>query len=157
VAHLPIRFLVRPWQLEPLKADALEHELMLLPVTMGLCMEGYVREWWKARDLKNVLLLHYNDAIKDLPNTVRRLAQFYEIDLTDEQVQSIAHQASFANMKANTASSFNYLLWGNPAFHSGTGTIIQDGKIFRSVCCAANHCVLSSAHTCPPNFFERTI
>lgn len=96
---------------------------------------GYVQAWWNARGLKNVLLLHYNDAVKDLPDTVRRLAQFYEVDLTEELVQAIAYQASFASMKFNTATCFNYVLWGNPAFCNGTGTIIQDGKIFRSVGC----------------------
>jgi len=90
----------------------------------------YARAWWKVKDEPNVLLLHYNDAIVNLPAVVRRIARFVSIDLSDAEVAEISKKGSFANMK-KMSQHFNYRLWGAPEFHNGEYTCMEQGTLTR--------------------------
>jgi aryl sulfotransferase len=61
---------------------------------------GLVRSWWDQRDRPNVLLIHYNDMLADLPREIARIADFLEIDAEPDLVAGIAEATSFKAMKA---------------------------------------------------------
>eukprot|EP01083_Nonionella_stella_P018341 51134_1 len=69
----------------------------------------YVNKWWKVKDEKNVLLLHYSDAKKDLRGIVKQLADFYEVKLSKKEHDSVVEKCGFDYMKKNT-NLFNYQL-----------------------------------------------
>jgi aryl sulfotransferase len=50
----------------------------------------HLATWWTVRDAPNVLLLHYNDLSADPTAQIRRLADFLEIDRSDEVVAAVA-------------------------------------------------------------------
>ena len=54
---------------------------------IGYAFMEYCRLWWKWRKEPNVLLLHFNDAIRDPNGTVAKLATFYGVDLTQEEIE----------------------------------------------------------------------
>eukprot|EP00457_Paulinella_chromatophora_P007211 gb/GEZN01007232.1/.p1 GENE.gb/GEZN01007232.1/~~gb/GEZN01007232.1/.p1 ORF type:complete len:390 (-),score=66.62 gb/GEZN01007232.1/:366-1535(-) len=92
-----------------------------------LCF-GFIRAWWPYRKDKNVLLLNYDEMLRDLPGSVRKVAAFIETPLTEEQVAKIVHLTSFNEMK-KIADRFDYIVWGNPDFCNGQGIIMQSGKL----------------------------
>jgi len=44
--------------------------------TENIPVLGYIKEWWPYRNHPNVLLLHYGDVHKDIPGTLRKVAEF---------------------------------------------------------------------------------
>lgn len=60
---------------------------------------SYVKNWWKVKDKPNVLLLHYSDARKDPKGTVMKLAHFLEVNLTQDQVDTVTQKCSMDYMK----------------------------------------------------------
>jgi hypothetical protein len=87
----------------------------------------YVNEWWKARNEKNVLLLHYSDAKKDLKGTVKKIADFYGMKLNKEELNNVVEKCSFEHMKKNK-NLFNYQIPLNKNFK---GTLMKPGKMIR--------------------------
>ena len=63
---------------------------------------GCVTQWWEMRNEPNVLLLHYADARKDLVGTVRKLANFLEVDLTESEVKKVSDKCDISYMKARS-------------------------------------------------------
>jgi aryl sulfotransferase len=61
----------------------------------------YYQQWWSYRHLENILFVHFNDLLADLPSEVARVAEYLEIEVTDAEVQEIAHATTFGNMKSN--------------------------------------------------------
>lgn len=61
---------------------------------------SYYQQWWTYRDLENILLVHFDDLLEDLPREVRRVAAFLRIDVTDDEVESVARETTFINMKS---------------------------------------------------------
>lgn len=59
----------------------------------------HARTWWDYRNLPNILLVHYNDLLADLPGEIRRIAAYLDIDLPDETMAAIAHATTFDEMK----------------------------------------------------------
>lgn len=59
----------------------------------------HVAGWYAQRDNPNVLFLRYEEMLKDLPGTIRRVAEFCEIPLTDERFERVLERSSFAFMK----------------------------------------------------------
>lgn len=50
--------------------------------------------WWRQRDNPSVLLLCYEDMVRDLPGTVRRIARLMQIELTDGLFEVVVRQSS---------------------------------------------------------------
>lgn len=65
--------------------------------------------WWTARDEPNVFFLHYGDLKTDPVGEIRRLADFYELDVDDDHVKAVAESTDFARVReralANEAAS----------------------------------------------------
>ncbi|CAM9286277.1 unnamed protein product [Ectocarpus fasciculatus] len=101
----------------------------LLPGGMlyGLYFD-YVKKWWPMRNEPNVLLLHYADASKDLRGTVLKLAEFYEVDLTAEELNTVTNQCSMQHMKS-ISNQFSYSL---PLNFEYKGKIMIDGSMTRN-------------------------
>ena len=74
-------------------------------------MEGvywdYVMDWWPYREDPNVLLLHYSDVRKDLKGHVAKIAKFVEVDLTEDELETVTQRCSFEHMKS-LPDKFNY-------------------------------------------------
>ncbi len=89
----------------------------------------YLLGWWAFRGRPNVLLLHYDEAVRDLPAVVARVAAFLGVPLTPAQQRRIAELASFREM-AKIAAKFDYRLLLHP--HNDRLTMMRSGKLLRS-------------------------
>ena len=61
---------------------------------------GLVQSWWDQRALPNVLMIHYDDMLADLPREIARIAAFLGIDAGPDLIADIAEATSFKAMKA---------------------------------------------------------
>ena len=61
----------------------------------------FYQGWWMYRHIENILFVHFNDLLADLPAEVARVAEFLGIEVSESEVQEVAHATTFKNMKAN--------------------------------------------------------
>jgi hypothetical protein len=61
----------------------------------------HLNSWWEQRDNPAVLLLCFEEMVRDLPGTVRRVAAFMGIPLDDELFDIVVHQSSREFMLAH--------------------------------------------------------
>ncbi|UJR11409.1 hypothetical protein I4U23_015589 [Adineta vaga] len=61
----------------------------------------YIKSWWNMRHLPNILLVHYYQLKKDLPNEIKRIATFLNIDIDPLRWNDILEHCSFNYMKTN--------------------------------------------------------
>ena len=59
----------------------------------------FLVSWWPLRNNDNVLPLHYSDMKGDHEGSIRKIADFLEIEPTDQQWTAILRHTSFAWMK----------------------------------------------------------
>lgn len=72
------------------------------------CLEAFVhhyRSFWNHRHLDNLHFLHFADMKKNLPGTIRRIADILSIAVSEVGVADICNAVSFVEMKKK-ASSF---------------------------------------------------
>jgi hypothetical protein len=55
--------------------------------------------YWAQRKHGNVLVLSFKSMKRDLAGTVRRVAEFLDVRVSDEVIESVCRQAGFAYMK----------------------------------------------------------
>ncbi|MGR9085638.1 MAG: sulfotransferase domain-containing protein [Gammaproteobacteria bacterium] len=60
-----------------------------------------IRSWWVIRHLPNVMLLHFADLRRDLPEQIRRIAKFLDIPIDESKWPAIVEYCSFDWMKRN--------------------------------------------------------
>ncbi|KAJ8982719.1 hypothetical protein NQ317_019510 [Molorchus minor] len=70
----------------------------------------HIFPYWERRHQSNILFVKYEEMIKDLPTVIRRVAQFLEKDLTDQQVAFLTDHLSFASMKKNRSVNYDTLV-----------------------------------------------
>ena len=58
-----------------------------------------VKTWWEYRNLPNILFVHYADLLKDRKGQIKRIADFLNIDVTPEYLETVTEDASFDSMK----------------------------------------------------------
>lgn len=63
----------------------------------------YVRGWWGARNLPNLLLVHFADLKADMEGQIRRTAAFLDIHVPDALWPTILEHCSFEYMKKHSA------------------------------------------------------
>lgn len=62
----------------------------------------HVDGWWRwSRERPNVLFLHYEEMLADLPGTVDRVAAFLEAPLAPAERAAVVEKSGFAYMKAH--------------------------------------------------------
>ncbi|KAK7893381.1 hypothetical protein WMY93_022533 [Mugilogobius chulae] len=59
----------------------------------------HVKSWLNVEDKSRILYLTYEDMLQDLPQAVRRTAEFLDKPLEDEAIDRITDRCSFKNMK----------------------------------------------------------
>lgn len=59
------------------------------------------RDWFAAKDLPNLLLVHFNDLKADLNGEIRRIAQFLDIQIPEEKKTDIVQHCTFGWMKSH--------------------------------------------------------
>jgi aryl sulfotransferase len=62
----------------------------------------FINSWWQVRDIPNVLLVHYADLIHDKPNQVEKIANFLEIEVDADRLETILHKSSLEYMRENS-------------------------------------------------------
>ena len=82
--------------------------------------------FWEHRELDNILLLHYSNMIEDLDREVRRIADFLEIEVSEEIIKEIVRLATFDTMKLQNKAM-------NPHYdfifsHGGDGFMNRGGN-----------------------------
>jgi aryl sulfotransferase len=84
----------------------------------------HTQSWWAYRYLENILFVHYNDLLADLPGEVGRIASFLDIPVSEETIPAICQAVGLQTMRDN-AERLNPLL---PAiFKDGVKTFFFKG------------------------------
>lgn len=85
----------------------------------------HVRSWWDARELENVMIVHFKDLKQDLPEQIERIAAFLEIPIELDNKQRILEHCSFSYMKQHA----NQLAPRNGSFlQGGAKTFFNKGE-----------------------------
>lgn len=83
-----------------------------------------VRTWWQIRDLPNVRLVHFSELRRDLPGTIRQIAEFLQIPINESRWSAILEHCSFEWMKKNATKSVPL---GGLFWDAGAGVFINKG------------------------------
>jgi aryl sulfotransferase len=83
----------------------------------------HTQSWWNYRHLENILFVHYNDLLTDLPSELRRIAGYLGIPLSDEMLAAIVPDISLASLR-RAAVTDTILDW---AFKEGAQTFFFKG------------------------------
>jgi hypothetical protein len=70
-------------------------ENFLVGGSWGVNAAGY----WAQRNRPNVLVLSFKAMKRDLPGTVQRIAEFLDVRVADDVIESVCRQSGFAYMK----------------------------------------------------------
>jgi aryl sulfotransferase len=62
---------------------------------------NFVASWWPLRNAANVLFVHYSDLQREPEASIRRIAEFLDLDVSDSSMSAILEYTSFAWMKAH--------------------------------------------------------
>ncbi|XP_067391883.1 sulfotransferase 6B1-like [Emydura macquarii macquarii] len=77
----------------------------------------YICEWSKHVDDKNVMTITYEELKENRALGVKKIAEFFGLLLTEEQLQAVAEKSSFQAMKANAQKTHG--AFGNVLFCKG--------------------------------------
>jgi aryl sulfotransferase len=83
-----------------------------------------IATWWAARQLPNVLLVHFADLKADLPGQIRRIAAFLDISVAEDRWPAIIEHCGFDFMKRNAAKVAPL---GGAFWEGGAETFISKG------------------------------
>lgn len=83
-----------------------------------------VRTWWQIRHLPNVRLMHYAELKRDLPGSIRAIADFLAIPINESRWSAIVEHCSFEWMKRNATKSVPL---GGLFWDAGAGVFINKG------------------------------
>lgn len=85
----------------------------------------HVQSWWNYRDLPNILFVHYNALLADMPREIERMAEFLDIKLDKSMRDDIVELVSFTSMKRD-AEQINpdsqFVFKGGPTTFINKGT-----------------------------------
>jgi hypothetical protein len=63
----------------------------------------HLTDAWERRDAHNVVLVHYDDLLANLPGEMVRLVDELRFDVGPDQAESLADEATFAVMKSRSS------------------------------------------------------
>ena len=64
----------------------------------------HLSDAWARRGADNIVLVHYDDLIADLPGQMRRLAAVLGVEVDDDELGELARAATFEEMQARSGS-----------------------------------------------------
>ncbi len=68
----------------------------------------HTQTWWNYRHLANILFVHYNDLLTNLPGEIRRIADFVSIPLTDRVIDEIVPNVSLEALRRLAVAHGSY-------------------------------------------------
>lgn len=71
---------------------------------------SHLSSWWDHREDENVLLMCYEDMRDDLSGTIKLVADFIDVELTDALLEIVTEQASLEFMQAHRKQFDDHLL-----------------------------------------------
>ncbi len=83
-----------------------------------------VRSWWAIRNLPDVHFVHFADLKRDMPGEIRRIAEFLEIPVDDNNWDAILLHCGFDYMKVHATQSVPL---GGAFWDGGAKTFIHKG------------------------------
>src|SRR5262249_43077166 len=83
-----------------------------------------IRSCWAARDLPNIMLVHFARLKADLPGQMRRIATFLDIPIDKARWPTIVEYCTFDYMKAHPEHAAPL---GGTVFELGAATFIHKG------------------------------
>lgn len=83
-----------------------------------------IRSWWAIRNLPNVYFVHYANLKKNMPEEIRRIAEFLDIPVDEKNWHIILKHCSFDYMKENATQSVPL---GGAFWEGGAQTFIHKG------------------------------
>jgi aryl sulfotransferase len=83
-----------------------------------------IETWWAARDVPNILLVHFNDLKTDLEGGMRRIAGFLGCEIEEALWPTLVEHCTFDYMKANAV---DVTPLAGAIFEGGAKTFINKG------------------------------
>lgn len=83
-----------------------------------------VRTWWHIKDLPNVHFVHFADLKANMPQEIRKIAKFLDVQIDEKNWQNILQHCSFDYMKKNATKSVPL---GGVFWDGGAETFIHKG------------------------------
>ncbi|KGL98436.1 Sulfotransferase 6B1, partial [Charadrius vociferus] len=81
------------------------------------CYFEYLSKWNKYADDENVMTITYEELKENPALGVKNLAAFFEISLTEKELQTVVERSSFQSMKKNSQKTHG--AFGNILFRKG--------------------------------------
>lgn len=143
---------MRPEVVELLNADAADDDVEPLPPLwtgdMDQLFDEWERDcsptehlagWWPLRGEPFVLFVHYNDLSADLAGEMRRIADFLDLDVADQQWPDVVDRCRIDSMRSEAENAGRYdvgFVGGAPSFfHKGTNRrwvgVLTDAQLAR--------------------------
>ncbi|GJQ87478.1 hypothetical protein Trydic_g19238 [Trypoxylus dichotomus] len=87
--------------------------------------------YWKKRDLPNLLILRYEEMIKDMPSVIKKTAEFLGVFVAEEDMTKLLEHLSFKQMKNNKAINYEQVagMFLQQGALNGQLNLIRNGKI----------------------------
>lgn len=86
------------WGGFPPKLSGPEETFKMFAIDIPQFFFEYTRDWWGFRNEKNVMLLHFADLKRDLGTSVRKVAKFLELNVSEDTMKLVLQKASFKHM-----------------------------------------------------------
>ncbi|CAH1401503.1 unnamed protein product [Nezara viridula] len=88
---------------------------------------SHILEAWDCKDNDNFLFLFYEELAQDLPKAIYKIADFLEIEVTEEQVMGLADHMSISNFSKNKSVNMEDLR-NTGIFNESEPSFIRKGK-----------------------------
>ncbi|XP_024084416.1 estrogen sulfotransferase-like [Cimex lectularius] len=69
----------------------------------------HVQEGWERRNNRNYIFIFYEDMVKDMTATIRKLMEFLEVEYDEETIAKLADHLNINNFKMNPSVNFESL------------------------------------------------
>jgi aryl sulfotransferase len=80
--------------------------------------------WWAARDCPNVMLVHFNDLLRDTDSEMRRIGAFLEINVAERELPGLLADVAIDAMRSEAEREDSGL---SDAFRGGPSTFFYKG------------------------------
>jgi aryl sulfotransferase len=83
----------------------------------------HAKTYWEFRNLPNLIFVHYNNLLNDCHAEIRRITDYIDLSITDEQIDKVVELTSFKNVRANSEK----IMGDMESFKGGSKTFINKG------------------------------